>query len=233
MSAAPLVAEGRKEYKDEQLLARLIGAAVLLAIAVIVLPFVLDGAGSQREYEYAETFPVQPERQVVETSYSSRQPLPEAPSAEDIPVITTTAPPVLAPHSPPVAKSNSSVTTIDQPTQAITPSGGNVVSGGNAANSVQRDTPAQGSAIVTAANQEIPPGYNIQVASFLKDGNALKLLGRLRAENLPAYVNRVDGKKRAIFRVFIGPIASQVDALALKNRIDRNYRVDSIMVTRK
>lgn len=235
MSSTPLVAEGRKEYKDEQLLARLIGAAVLLAIAVIVLPFVLDGAGSQREYEYAETFPVQPERQVVETSYSSRQPLPEAPGVEDIPVITTAAAPVLAPQPAPAADADTSVA-IDQPAETITQSGGSVLAGSNAGNSVTQGLPvqsnSQGSAIVTAANQEIPPGYNIQVASFLKDGNALKLLNRLRGENLPAYVNRVDGKKRAIFRVFIGPINSQIDALALKNRIDRSYRVDSIMVTR-
>lgn len=213
MSESPLITEERKEYKDEQLLARLIGAAVLLAIAVIVLPFVLDGAGSQREYEYAETFPVQPQRPVVEKSYSSRQPLPQAPKVEEIPVITTPAAPRMLNALP-----------ID-PIGVSVPDPVPVDSGKNRPE-------VTGSPIVTLASQEIAVGYNIQVASFIKDTNALKLLNRLRQENLPGYINRVDGKKRAIFRVFAGPISSQIDALAMKNRIDRSYRVDSIMVTR-
>lgn len=217
MSESPLITQERKEYKDEQLLARLIGAAVLLAIAVIVLPFVLDGAGSQREYEYAETFPVQPQRPVVEKSYSSRQPLPEAPKVEDLPVITTAAAPQALQPSPVIETAERVVPEpipVDNAAQATAPAVSN---------------PAP---FVAVANQEIPVGYNIQVASFVKDANALKLLNRLRNENLPAFINRVDGKKRAIFRVFAGPLSSQIDALALKNRIDRSYRVDSIMVTR-
>lgn len=211
MSQIPSVTQGRKEYKDEQLLARLIGAAVLLAVAVIVLPFVLDGAGSQREYEYAETFPVQPQRPIVEKSYSSRQPLPEPPQADDLPVITTAAAPEFAPgaQNGPVADTSPSI-----------PRSENTGSVAAAALPTGSDS------------QEIPVGFNIQVASFVKENNALKLLNRLRSENLPAYINRVEGKKRAILRVFAGPISSQIDALALKNRIDRSYRVESIMVTR-
>lgn len=217
MTESPLITQERKEYRDEQLLARLIGAAVLLAIAVIVLPFVLDGAGSQREYEYAETFPVQPQRPVAEKSYSSRQPLPQAPEFEEMPVITTAAaPPVLG------ATDVTETPEISVPDPVAVDNIGQAIVPGAVAM-----TP-----VVTVANQEIPMGYNIQVASFVKDTNALKLLNRLRAENLPTYINRVDGKKRAIFRVFAGPISSQIDALALKNRIDRSYRVDSIMVTR-
>lgn len=228
MSAAPVIANGRKEYKDEQLLARLIGAAVLLAIAVIVLPFVLDGSGSQREYEYAETFPVQPERPLVEKSYSSRQPLPAGPSIDDMPVVTIAEPPVLAVETPAPSEVGDPATQQPEP----------VVGAGQAVRADKRgaaqslSAPGRSTAVVAAANQEIPPGFNIQVASFVKDSNALKLLNRLRQENLPAYVNRVDGKKRTIFRVFVGPLNSQVDALALKNLIDRTYRVDSIMVTR-
>lgn len=212
MSAASVVAQGRKEYKDEQLLARLIGAGVLLAIAVIVLPFVLDGAGSQREYEYAETLPVQPPRPSLERSYSSRQPLADPPRIEDLPVVTTDPPPVL--RSPAAVASQSvqspAVPSTDQPPAAASPV-----------------APTAG-ALVT---QSILAGYNIQVASFVREANAKKLLDRLAADNLPAYVNQVEGK-RSILRVFVGPIASQIDALAIKNQVDRTYRVDSILVTR-
>lgn len=212
MSAAPAIPQGRKEYKDEQLLARLIGAAVLLAIAVIVLPFVLDGAGSQREYEYADTLPVEPARPVLEKSFSSRQPLPETPSASDVPTVVTQAPPVFE------------STAVQQP--AAPPTEPAVSS------PVVQNPVVQNPAPAVLLPQQIPSGYNVQVASFVKEANAQKLVGRLLSENLPAYVNQVQGKNRPILRVFVGPLASQIDALALKNQIDRTYQVESILVTR-
>ncbi len=214
MSAAPAIPQGRKEYKDEQLLARLIGAAVLLAIAVIVLPFVLDGAGSQREYEYAETLPVEPARPVLEKSFSSRQPLPEAPTASDVPTVVTEAPPVFE------------TAVAQQP--AVEAGAEPPVNNPVEQNPVVQNT-AQAAVLLP---QQIPSGYNVQVASFVKEANAQKLVSRLLSENLPAYVNQVQGKNRPILRVFVGPISSQIDALALKNQIDRTYRVESILVTR-
>jgi len=202
MSGSVLLAEKRKEYADDQLLARLIGAAVLLAIAVIVLPFVLDGAGSQHEYEYAVTQPVQPERRVVESSYSSRQPLAPAPVVDEVQI-----------EKPRTAVLAESVERTARPKDAV---------------------PVP---LATASENElqtypIAGGWNIQVASFIKDANAQKLLGRLRTAGLPAYVNEVAGKSRNILRVFVGPIGNQIDALALKNRVDQDYRVESIVVRR-
>ena len=81
-------------------------------------------------------------------------------------------------------------------------------------------------------NTPIQPGWNIQVASFVRDSNAIKLMNKLLARNLPAYTNRVVGKKRTLIRVVVGPYNNQIDALALQNRIDQDYRVESLMVRR-
>ncbi|MEM7255825.1 MAG: SPOR domain-containing protein [Pseudomonadota bacterium] len=213
MSAASVVAQGRKEYKDEQLLARLIGAAVLLAIAVIVLPFVLDGAGSQREYEYAESLPVEPAKPRLEKSFSSRQPQPEPPRVKDVPIVTTQPPPVF--ESPAVAQPEPAVKAVSQPAAPVTP---------------PVTAPAESAS--SLVSRQIPLGYNIQVASFVREANAQKLLDRLSGQDLPAFLNRVEGKKQPILRVFVGPIESQIDALAIKNQVDRTYRVESILVTR-
>ncbi len=201
------MAQGRKEYKDEQLLARLIGAAVLLAIAVIVLPFVLDGAGSKHEYDYAETIPVQPKRPVVEQSYSSRQPLPKAPTVDEVDALL------------PASMS-------EEPIAAVAPAATEPVTAG-----AIDSTPAAAD-VLAGGSRDIAIGWNIQVASFIKPQNADQLLTRLQAEGLASYINRVDGRQRPIYRVFVGPLDNQIDALALKNQVDRNYRVESIMVTR-
>lgn len=215
MSAASVVAQGRKEYNDEQLLARLIGAAVLLAIAVIVLPFVLDGAGSQREYEYAESLPAEPQTPRLEKSFSSRQPQPDPPKVEDVPVVSTQAPPVFespaVPQKPEpavIAATQPAPVESTQPASALPEPSGRLVS------------------------RQIPLGYNIQVASFVREANAQNLIDRLASQDLPAFLNRVEGKNQPILRVFVGPIASQIDALAIKNQVDRTYRVESILVTR-
>lgn len=221
-SKAGDVEQGRNEVKDEQLFARLIGAAVLLALAVIVLPFVLDGSGSQREYEYAETLPVEPQRPVVEKSYSSRQPVQDsrpAPVPAEIEVTTPEITPV----------------TDLRPATAIVPAATTeqlasaVASAADNGQGLQQNT-APGGLLNTVPLQ---PGWNIQVASFVRDTNASKLLKKMHAQNLPAYANRVQGGQRTVIRVLVGPYDNRVDALALQNRIDSEYRVESLVVRGK
>ena len=146
------MAQGRKEYKDEQLLARLIGAAVLLAIAVIVLPFVLDGAGSKHEYDYAEAIPVQPKRPTVESSYSSRQPLPQAVTAEDVEALL------------PATMSEEPISPVSQKPVETEPAVASAVDSSS----------LQPAAVESLADdsREIAAGWNIQVASFIKRQNA-------------------------------------------------------------
>jgi len=208
---------GRKEYKDEQLFARLIGAAVLLALAVIVLPFVLDGSGTQREYDYAESIPVEPPRPVVEKSYSSRQTLP-APTAEqvNVQVPDTTS---LAGMTPIPTEALPIIETT--PAEKIPePVDGSVVDNTNIVSQ---------SGLVTS---EIMAGWNVQVASFVSDANAIKLVKRLQAQNLPVYANRVQGSSRSVVRVMVGPFSNQIDALANRNKINQDYKVESMIVQR-
>jgi len=167
---------GRKEYKDEQLFARLIGAAVLLALAVIVLPFVLDGSGTQREYDYAESIPVEPPRPVVEKSYSSRQTQP-APSIEEVSVRVpdTTS---LAGMTPSSAEQLPIVETTPVETTVVTTTAPD--------NSSTTATAVDNSAVVSQSGlvtSEIMSGWNVQVASFVSDANATKLVKRLQAQN--------------------------------------------------
>lgn len=226
-SKAGYVAQGRNELKDEQLFARLIGAAVLLALAVIVLPFVLDGSGSQREYEYAETLPVEPERpDVIEKSFSSRQTALEnqrAPTREEVHVTSPPTTSTVSMQAPARSTINSTTESSPRTTAELT----SAVA--TAAQGTANTTPA---AVAGSAIQSLPlqAGWNIQVASFVRDANAIKLIKKLRARNLPAYANRISGSTRTVIRVLVGPYPNQIDALALQNRIDKDYRVESLMV---
>jgi len=211
----------RKEFKDEQLLTRLIGAGVLLAIAVIVLPFILDGSGSQQVNDDIEPLPEQPPRQprqtvqnpaVVESSYSSRQrpvaPVQEQPAQADNKL----------PKQQPSPSSDSAVVADKAPASSVV-------------NSTASEPPApvQAAPLPTSS---IPAGWNIQVASFVVESNAVNLLADLQRRGMPAFANAVEGSKGTVFRVFVGPLGNQIDALDMQNRVNRQYRVESIMVRR-
>jgi len=218
-SRAGHVAKGRKEIKDEQLFARLIGAAVLLALAVIVLPFVLDGSGSQREYEYAETLPLEPPRPAVERETV----------AVSVPGITSTV--GLEAPSVTTASATTDATNLSSQVAAAAASGPSVISS-RPTGSGTTNSAGISNSTGNIINTPIQTGWNIQVASFVRDSNAIKLMNKLLARNLPAYTNRVVGKKRTLIRVVVGPYNNQIDALALQNRIDQDYRVESLMVRR-
>lgn len=230
-SQAGHLGQGRKELKDEQLFARLIGAAVLLALAVIILPFVLDGSGSQREYEYAETLPEEPERPLLERSFSSRQPVQTITTVQEKQAVPTRAEiAVSLPASTPTTNLQPTQRTAN-PTQTTEQLASSVAAAADGAQvsaqgaSIQRETN-----VSSLDNKPLQPGWNIQVASFVRDANAVKLIRKLEAQNLPAYANRVQGSSRTLIRVLVGPYGNQVDALALQNSINKDYRVESLIV---
>ncbi len=232
-SKAGQTPSGRKEYRDEQLFARLIGAAVLLAIAVIVLPFVLDGSGSQTEYEYAELLPVEPPPPVVEKSFSSRQTVTPPPSTEsfNVQLPETTSLAGLQSAGQDLSNSQNSSPAVTAP---VNQGGTNPVQYETIGNNTVTNSALAANSNVSAINYlPLQSGWNIQVASFVRDENAVKLVNRLRAQNLVAYANRVEGKTRTLIRVMVGPYSNQIDVLALQNRIDRDYRVESLVVHRK
>ncbi len=232
------VAQGRKELKDEQLFARLIGAAVLLALAVIILPFVLDGSGSQREYEYAETLPAEPPRPVVESSFSSRQPVQrpgaagmQVPARSEVDVSLSDPTPTTGLQPSQQTATGASAEPLRQNTEQLASAVANAAAGNS--RSASSGTPAArlpASPATSLQTRDLQTGWNIQVASFVRDSNAVTLINRLRNQSLPAYANRVQGSQRTVVRVLVGPFDNQVEALALQNRIDRDYRVESLVV---
>ncbi len=226
-SQAGHLGQGRKELKDEQLFARLIGAAVLLALAVIILPFVLDGSGSQREYEYAETLPEEPERPLLERSFSSRQPVQTITTVQEKQAVPTRAEiTVNLPASTPTTNLQPTQRAAN-PTQTTEQLASSVATAAESGQGAAIQGQSSGSSL---DNMPLQPGWNIQVASFVRDANAVKLIRKLEAQNLPAYANRVQGSSRTLIRVLVGPYGNQIDALALQNSINKDYRVESLIV---
>ena len=79
-----MVRDSFEEDDSARLRRRLWGAAVLIAIAVIVLPWMLDGAGSESQFRRVEQLREEPPAIVDVDGSRSVQVVPESPSVPDL-----------------------------------------------------------------------------------------------------------------------------------------------------
>lgn len=197
---------------------RLIGAAVLAAIAVLFLPsFFKDrqqyqvntdsqipGRPSITAVDFNE--PVQPEG--IESA-----PAPETmfvPDSGDVPVNELAVPPA--------------ETTEPQPVQNA------VVSSAQAQSSSVAGVNAEQVPSLPLNTQGIPEAWVIQVASLSAQEGANKLRDQLQAEGHKAYVRAVPSANGNIYRVFIGPKQDKAQALAIKSQLDKRLKVNSLVL---
>lgn len=199
---------------------RLIGAAVLTAVAVLFLPsFFKDrqqyqvntesqipGRPSITAVDFNE--PVQPEG--VESA-----PAPESmfvPESGEAPVNELAVPPAESVESPVQTVAASS-------TQSQTSSVASVVA-------VKSDQVPS----LPLNSQGLPDAWVIQVASLSAQEGANKLRDQLQAEGHKAYVRAVPSANGNIYRVFIGPKQDKAQALAIKSQLDKRLKVNSLVL---
>jgi len=199
---------------DKALKQRMVGASVLIALAVIVLPMLLGG---RPEGETQQTRKIELPAQPPELSFETRrypigeqgaeQPAKKDESTQDEPVRQLPAPkiPVSKADKPDVVDSTNGKPDIDE--QASAPV-------------VTRPAPVQ---------LENSPGtgrYVVQVASFGALDNANKLSAKLRNSGYSVMTDSVKSDVGTLHRVRVGPYASEAEA----NRaaIDLELKVNGI-----
>lgn len=194
---------------------RLVGAAVLVALAVIFLPMLLDGAGREARLSLSEPVPPEPvfERPVPapiqeqrlapapapqtaapppsvvrESPMPSTSPPQPRPQARAVPEAAPAPPPPAEPRSPPVAR---------------TPEPGTPVAG----------------------------GWVVQVGSFGQEANARGEADRLRRAGFPAFVERTSADGRVLYRVKVGPELERHAAQTLQTRLQDEQSLRGIVVS--
>jgi len=189
---------------DKGLKQRIVGALVLVALAVIFLPMLLT---RQDEREHVEvevpTAPVSPGMPQnvappVEVPVASEpipgdvdQPLPLEPQPEP----ETVEPPVVAvqPQAQPQARP-----------QATTPQ----------------------SATSRLDEAGLPVSWSVQLASLSSRSGAEALQKTLRSQGYNAYIRQVDGMNR----VFVGPVIERREADRLRDQLNRQHKLSGFVV---
>ncbi|WP_017942109.1 MULTISPECIES: SPOR domain-containing protein [unclassified Thioalkalivibrio] len=188
---------------DNPIRFRLVGAVILIVLAVIFLPWLFDGAG----YEYMSGIddPVPPAPTFAEPDIAlpSERPSPRrdagpaAPAPErDAPVAELRS----LENGEGVAAAGAEPERTEPPVRAV-----------------ERDEPVQA-------------GWAIQVGSFRDEDNARDQSARLRDAGWPAFIDDSTADGRPIYRVKVGPLAQREEAVKLGERLQDELELSGIVV---
>ncbi|HSC68210.1 MAG TPA: SPOR domain-containing protein [Cellvibrio sp.] len=193
---------------------RLIGAAVLTAIAVLFLPSFFKDR-QQYQVNTSSQIPGKPSITAVDFNEPKRPADIEPAPAPETMFVPDEAEAVVAEQIPPSEQT--------APTLAV------AASSQFASSSKATATSAAVPAIPLNA-QGLADAWVIQVASLSGQEAANKLRDQLQAEGHKAYVRTVPGANAAIYRVFIGPKQDKAQAVAIKLQLDKRLKVNSLVL---
>jgi len=209
---------------DERLKQRLVGALVLVFLAVIFLPMLLDGGGrlpvrdestlvmppkpipinNTLELDKADwpspVLEVVPDEQPVE-------PEPEPPAPDPV----TDVVPADTPPAKPVDKPAAAAKPVPPPAKPVA-------------------TPAPAP---TGLQADRPPlsGWVVQVGSFSARDNALALRDRLRKKKYTAFLAPATEKGKTLYRVRVGPELDRRRANVLQERLRKEMKLNGLVIS--
>jgi DedD protein len=200
---------------------RLIGAAVIIALAVIFVPMILDGSGRRESTAMNMEVPPEP-------TFSFESELPDPKKLDEL---------------PPIAKSTESSEASKQeeakPMTAEKPQKTEIKSEDKTevATATQTTKPTSKITVVEATENHIKtnPALNawaVQVAAFGEKSKALALQEKLLASKLSAFTEQSGSGNKLVYRVKVGPELERENADKLRDKIEREYGLKGSFVTK-
>ena len=206
---------------------RMVGALVLVALAVIFLPMLFSRQDEQRqvvvEAPAAPQAPTVPQVQVEPVVVPEPQALPEEPVPSDADVAAQQAPSMPVQPSVPVVKP------APAPAPAAPVVAAKPAAPAPAPKPVAPQPAAPGKPDVGQSRIDpngLPITWSIQLASLANRESAEALQKKLRTQGYNAYIRSADGKNR----VFIGPLIERAEADRLRDLLGRQQNLDGFVV---
>ncbi len=189
------------EIMESTLKQRLIGTAVIIALAVIFVPMILDGSGQQESIAINVEVPPEPK-------FTFESDLPDAKQLDDLPAIKNEK---ATKAKQPTSKEKGTTETVSAPAQPQKPK---VVEA--TANHIKPKPSLS--------------GWAVQVAAFAEEGKALALQEKLLAGNYSAFTEKTSSGNKAIYRVKVGPELKRENAEKLRDKITKEHGLDGSFV---
>lgn len=185
--------------EDNRLKQRLIGAIVLVALAVIFIPMLLSGG---RDMEMPVFGSNVPERSAEIRNIKHI----------DVEEMQKTTERAVNPKRVPIAKNMPEPEIVKTEPESIIEN-------------------IKKAAIATKAPQTTAKNvWALQVGSFSNKKNALALQDKLRGKKYNAFVDRIMLNNKPVYRVRVGPVATQEKSEALKKKLKKEMKLSGLVV---
>lgn len=189
---------------------RIVGAFVLVALAAIIIPMLLDFRKDEGVLEQSVDIPPKPKDvtvQVLPLIHPDKPDLPP-PAAGQVPQVQATQEEPSQDQAPPPLPTSPTADTSAQ----LPP---------------RHDTSA-----AAASAAPGPAAWAVQVGSFSSQSHALALRDKLREKHFTAYVEKVTlDSGQSSYRVRVGPQLLRSDAEETQHRLQREARLSGIVVS--
>jgi DedD protein len=212
---------------DKALKQRLVGASVLIILAVIVLPMLLSGRSDTLKQESRQIeLPPKPEELSIETRrFPVGIPNPPAPSTGQEAALqnggetqgqvqTTEIDTASANNKTPGSSVQHDLDTENDPGTAAESDNANAIESSGSSGKVKNVNIPE-----AAEGLQKTPRYLVQVASFSIEKNANELASQLRTDNFSVLMDVVDRPAGRLHRVRVGPYTERSDADAVVSEL--------------
>lgn len=209
---------------------RIVGALVLISLAVIFVPMLFDEPHTERTSRSID-LPEEPAFPAVEVT----APAESSPAADAAPAYTlqeedgpsddveaaqdqaTSAPGSASADTEGAVQQEAAVA--DQPKAAPEPE--------TASASPESPEPAD----KAEYSQALKGAWLVQLGSFGNEKNALRLRDQVREKGYAAYTQSVARGDLTLTRVFSGPFVSEDEARSAKSRLDKSFKLNSLVMS--
>lgn len=200
---------------DDGLKQRLIGAVVLLAIAVIFIPVLFD-RNTMTPVDTSSQVPPMPNI-VIDPMVVAEPPVVESPAPEPEAMLIPDDPAV----SDIAAEQEAQAKQIAE--QSLTNATASTVE----ENIIKPDAPSQAPTLNASG---VPNGWLLQVISYSEEPKARSFRDQLIEQGYPAFVRKASTSKGVHFRVYIGPKLDRAEIVKFKREVDKAFQLNTWVV---
>lgn len=202
---------------------RLIGAAVIIALAVIFVPMILDGSGRQESVAINMEVPPEP-------TFTFESELPDPKQLDELPAIDPSVDPLINNIEEKTPEQIVAPETVEEATPVETESKSTVAA-------TTQTTEEKKSQVVEATENHIKTNpalsaWAVQVAAFGEKSKALALQEKLIASKISAFTEQSGKGGKVIYRVKVGPELKRENAEKLRDKIEKEHGLKGSFVTK-
>ncbi|MCW9025196.1 MAG: SPOR domain-containing protein [Gammaproteobacteria bacterium] len=200
---------------------RLVGAIVLVALAVIFIPMILNGEKDDDFLKNTDSIPVKPDRikdirqieikqptrpadtaplRIPVDEHSSEGPAVTQKATAETKLVKPQTSPKIITRSPEATKAAPKIKTTQAPTVAPTP------------------TP------------KLTLAWAVQVGSFSSQKNAINFRDKLRKKGFKTFVEKIEARGQSTYRVRVGPFVKRQQAEKSLKELQDKHKIKSLLV---